>query len=95
MPDRAGTHLKRRHAELLVALDDERHLGRAAERLHMSQPAASKALAQLEEQVGYALFERGTQGTQPTYAGMVMIRHARNGLGAAQRVAAELRAAQE
>ncbi len=95
MSDRAGTHLKRRHAELLVALDDERHLGRAAERLHMSQPAASKALAQLEEQVGYALFERGTQGTQPTYAGMVMIRHARNGLGAAQRVAAELRAAEE
>ncbi len=95
MSDRAGTHLKRRHAELLVALDDERHLGRAAERLHMSQPAASKALAQLEEQVGYPLFERGTQGTQPTYAGMVMIRHARNGLGAAQRVAAELRAAQE
>ncbi|CAB3849969.1 LysR substrate-binding domain-containing protein [Achromobacter aegrifaciens] len=95
MPDRAGTHLKRRHAELLVALDDERHLGRAAEGLHMSQPAASKALAQLEEQVGYALFERGTRGTLPTNAGMVMIRHARHSLGAAQRVAAELRAAEE
>ena len=95
MPHRAGTHLKRRHAELLVALDDERHLGRAAERLHMSQPAASKALAQLEEQVGYALFERGTQGSQPTNAGMVMVRHARYSLGAAERVAAELRAAEE
>lgn len=95
MSERAGTHLKRRHAELLVALDDERHLGRAADRLHMSQPAASKALAQLEDQVGYALFERGTHGTQPTNAGLVMIRHARHSLGAAQRVAAELRAAEE
>lgn len=95
MPKRTGTHLKRRHAELLVALDDERHLGRAAERLHMSQPAASKALAQLEEQVGYALFERGSQGSQPTNAGMVMIRHARYTLGAAERVAAELQAAEE
>lgn len=95
MTKRAGTHLKRRHAELLVALDDERHLGRAAERMHMSQPAASKALAQLEEQVGYALFERGTQGSHPTHAGMVMVRHARYSLGAADRVAAELQAAEE
>uniref|UniRef100_UPI003F68C0B6 helix-turn-helix domain-containing protein n=1 Tax=Achromobacter spanius TaxID=217203 RepID=UPI003F68C0B6 len=52
MPARLGTHLKPRHAELMIALDEERNLGRAASRLHMSQPAASKALSQLEEQVG-------------------------------------------
>lgn len=95
MSTRPGTHLKPRHAELLIALDETRHLGRAAERLHMSQPAASKALAQLEEQVGYALFERTALGTRPTVAGMVMIRHARHSQGSAARVAAELQAAQQ
>lgn len=94
MSARPGTHLKPRHAELLIALDDTRHLGRAAERLHMSQPAASKALLQLEEQVGYALFSRTPQGTQPTPAGTVMILHARHTLGSAVRVQAELQAAQ-
>ncbi|WP_419204144.1 LysR family transcriptional regulator [Bordetella trematum] len=94
MSARPGTHLKPRHAELLIALDDTRHLGRAADRLHMSQPAASKALLQLEEQVGYTLFSRTPQGTQPTPAGEVMILHARHTLGSAVRVQAELQAAQ-
>jgi DNA-binding transcriptional LysR family regulator len=95
MSARLGTHLKPRHAELIIALDEERNLGRAASRLHMSQPAASKALAQLEEQVGYVLFERTSQGTRPTTAGAVMILHARQTLGSAMRVAVELQAAQE
>ena len=92
---RLGTHLKPRHAELMIALDEERNLGRAADRLHMSQPAASRALAQLEEQVGHALFERTSHGTQPTAAGSIMILHARHTLGSAARVAAELQAAQD
>ncbi|EHK65356.1 LysR family transcriptional regulator [Achromobacter arsenitoxydans SY8] len=79
----------------MIALDEERNLGRAASRLHMSQPAASKALTQLEEQVGYVLFERTSQGTRPTAAGTVMILHARHTLGSAVRVAEELQAAQE
>lgn len=95
MSARPSTHLKPRHAELMVALDEERNLGRAASRLDMSQPAASKALAQLEEQVGYVLFERTSQGTQPTAAGAVMILHARHTLGSAARVAAELQAAEQ
>ncbi|WP_447991463.1 LysR family transcriptional regulator [Achromobacter spanius] len=95
MPARLGTHLKPRHAELMIALDEERNLGRAASRLHMSQPAASKALSQLEEQVGYVLFERTSQGSRPTAAGAVMVLHARHTLGSAARVAAELQAAQE
>lgn len=95
MPLRLGTYLKPRHAELLIALDEERNLGRAADRLHMSQPAASKALTQLEDQVGYPLFERTSHGTRPTAAGTVMILHARHTLGSAARVAAELQAAQE
>ena len=41
-----------RHLRCFVAIATERHLGRAAERLRVSQPAASKTLAELEQQHG-------------------------------------------
>lgn len=84
--------LKQRQIELLIALDQTRHLGQAAEQLHMSQPAASKALVQLEQHVGHALFERGGGGTAPTEAGRFLIEHARNLSGAATRLSVDLEA---
>ena len=42
-------NLKPRHLQLLVALDDLRNTGRAAEHLNISQPAVSKALAEMEK----------------------------------------------
>jgi len=83
-------HLKQRHIDLLLALDRTRHLGQAAEMLHMSQPAASKSLAQLESLFGYTLFERTGSGTQATELGEAAIAHARNMSGAARRFSAEL-----
>ena len=53
---------------LLVILDallSERHLSRAAERLHMSQPAVSHALARLRHLLGDPLLLRGKGGFQP------------------------------
>ncbi|WP_158215248.1 LysR family transcriptional regulator [Candidimonas nitroreducens] len=85
-------HLKQRHIDLLLTLDRTRHLGQAAEALHMSQPAASKSLAQLESLFGYALFERTGSGTQATELGHAAIAHARNMDGAARRFGAELEA---
>jgi len=86
----APLYLKQRHIELLLALDDHRHLGRAAEQLHMSQPAASKSLAQLERHVGQALFRRTGTGTAPTALGEQIIAHARNEYGSAHRLASSL-----
>ena len=88
-------YLKQRHVKLLLALDQLRHLGQAARLLHMSQPAASRSLAQLESQVGQVLFDRSGSGTQPTPMGELFIAHARYLAGSAQRMAAEANAWQE
>lgn len=92
LPQAFRTHLKPRQAELLVALVEEGHLGRAADRTHMTQPAASKALAQIEHTVGLPLFHRSAQGMRATPAGEVMAAYARHLLGIGHRTAAELAA---
>ncbi len=86
----ASVFLKPRHIDLLLSLDRTRHLGQTAAALHMSQPAASKSLAQLETQVGYTLFERTGTGTVPTALGEMVVAHARNLAGAAERMATAL-----
>jgi DNA-binding transcriptional LysR family regulator len=70
--------LKLRHLQLLVALDQFRHLGRAAEFLSLTQPAVSKALAEVERQFGLDLFVRSTRGTEPTAYGAAVVRFARS-----------------
>jgi len=50
---------------------------RAAEALHMTQPAASKLLLQLETTLGVPLFVRHARGVEPTAYGEVLVRHAR------------------
>ncbi|MBV6323062.1 LysR family transcriptional regulator [Duganella violaceipulchra] len=72
--------LKTRQLLLLIALDDEGTLMRAAEVLCMTQPAASKQLKELEDMLGIALFERLPRGMEPTIYGESMIRHARMAL---------------
>lgn len=51
-----------RHLRCLVAIGQERHLARAADRLSLSQPAVSKTLAELEALAGARLVERSTAG---------------------------------
>lgn len=72
--------LKTRQLLLLIALDDERNIHRAAELLSMTQPAASKQLKELEELLDVQLFERQSRGVEPTLYGEAMIRHARMAL---------------
>jgi DNA-binding transcriptional LysR family regulator len=52
-----------------VVTADERHLGRAATRLHMTQPPLSRAMRRLEEELGVTLLNRVRSGVEPTAAG--------------------------
>ena len=72
--------LKTRQLLLLVALDEEGNIHRAAEVLAMTQPAASKLLKDLEDVLGVPLFERLPRGMRPTAYGEAMVRHARTAL---------------
>jgi DNA-binding transcriptional LysR family regulator len=71
------TRLKTRQLLLMIALDEQRNIHRAAEELHMTQPAASKQLKDLEDLLEVKLFERLSHGMEPTLYGQTMIRHAR------------------
>jgi len=75
------SHLKVRHLEMLVALNDLGSLGRVATHLHITQPAVSKTLAAMEEGMGMALFERTARGLVATDTGECLVRHARTVLG--------------
>lgn len=72
--------LKTRQLTLLLHLDERRSILRAAEAAHMTQPAASKLLAEMEETLGVPLFLRHARGVEPTACGEVLVRHARNAL---------------
>jgi DNA-binding transcriptional LysR family regulator len=75
-----------RHLRCLVAVAQERHLARAAERLALSQPAVSKTLSELEGIAGTRLVERGSAGRRGvqglTPAGEQLLAHARKVLEA-------------
>ncbi|MGD9945698.1 MAG: LysR substrate-binding domain-containing protein [Burkholderiaceae bacterium] len=81
--------LKLRHLEILLVLCEARSITAAAEELHMTQPAVSHWLADIEELVGMPLFVRGRQ-LRATPAGEVLRRHAERMLGDVHRTGEEL-----
>jgi DNA-binding transcriptional LysR family regulator len=62
---------------LIVNIADTRNLARAAERSHLSAPAASNRIRNLEKDLGFALLYRSAHGMIPTPAGEAFVHHAR------------------
>jgi DNA-binding transcriptional LysR family regulator len=86
------SRLKMRHVLLLAAIDEHRSVHKAAAALHMTQPAATKLLTDLEALLDLKLFERTTRGLVPTAHGESLVRHARAMLGTLDHARAELTA---
>lgn len=67
-----------RQLTYFVAVAEERHIGRAAERLHLSQPPLTRHVKALERELGVDLFIRTPRGMLLTQAGETLLRDARN-----------------
>ena len=67
-----------RHLRYFIAVAEEQNIGRAATRLHMSQPPLTRQIQQLEEELGVQLFVRTPRGMELTPAGELLLEEARN-----------------
>ena len=81
-----------RQLRYFLAVSEERHFGRAATRLHMSQPPLSRQIRQLENQLGVELFVRQPTGVCLTNAGAAFLPEVRRTLAQVEKAVAAARA---
>ena len=82
-----------RHLRYFVAVAEELHFLRAAQRLHIEQSPLSRAIKDLEADLGVKLFERTTRSTRLTGAGEVFLEEARHVLSTCAQARASARGA--
>jgi len=88
-PEAMPASIKLRHIQYFLAVFEELHFGRAAERLHIARPALSEAIRKLEDTLGVQLFARTSRFVSPTPAGMTLAKESRNVLSAFERALTE------
>jgi DNA-binding transcriptional LysR family regulator len=66
-----------RHLRYFVAVGDVQHYGRAAKQLHLAQPALSRQVQDLEEEIGFKLFDRLSRRAKISAAGKLFLEDAR------------------
>ncbi|CUU60556.1 DNA-binding transcriptional regulator, LysR family [Parafrankia irregularis] len=74
--------METRELRYFIALAEELHFGRAAQRLGITQPPLSRAISQLERRLGVTLLERSSRSVTLTEAGAVLLREGRAALDA-------------
>lgn len=79
--------MKLSQLESFIAVAEELHFGRAADRLHRSQPPISRQIRLLEEELGVELFTRNTQSVALTRAGRIFLKEVRPALAQIQHAA--------
>jgi DNA-binding transcriptional LysR family regulator len=80
-----------RHLRYFVAVAETLNFGRAAERLGISQPTLTRQIQNLERELKVQLFDRTSQGTFVTQAGMVLRKNGRRVLRLAARTIVDLK----
>src|SRR4051794_18888339 len=71
---RIGRRLKLRHMEILVAVVETRSMAKAGTKLGISQPAISRAIAEMEHTLGVPIFDRSPKGVEPTQYGRALLK---------------------
>ncbi|MBN5182477.1 LysR family transcriptional regulator [Serratia marcescens] len=82
-----------RHLRCFLAVAEELHFARAAEKLHIEQSPLSRAIKELEEELGVVLFNRTTRSTRLTRAGKLFLEHVRRLFTVLQQARDSVRAA--
>jgi DNA-binding transcriptional LysR family regulator len=82
-----------RHLRCFLAVAEELHFARAAERLHIEQSPLSRAIKELEEELGVVLFARTTRSTRLTHAGKFFLEHVPRIFAALQQARESVKAA--